>query len=108
MLRLTAAQRRALAKGACGKGVRIAGGYGGAYAADLWKQADFDRRAIIERLVARGLLRPGEGWNTYTATDAGRAALAASLRTGAAPSAMDEAHQSGSGAAPAALGGATA
>lgn len=76
--RLTKAQRRVLAKADVigpGGGVRIAGGFGGKPEPGQWKLPGFDRRSIVERLVARRLLRPTDAFNTYATTDAGAALL---------------------------------
>lgn len=68
-VRTTPAQRRALGK-AC-----ASGGSGSVRRSERPLEAiqdpAWDNPHVIDRLVAKGLLRPGDGFNTFVATERG-------------------------------------
>jgi len=74
-LRLTRAQRRELKKADALGVIMIDGGFSGVSSRDYISDPRRDGRAIIERLVSRKLLWPGERFNQYVLTDAGRSAI---------------------------------
>lgn len=37
--------------------------------ADVIEREDFDRPLVVDRLIAQGLLKPGEGYNQYEPTE---------------------------------------
>lgn len=63
--RLTPAQRRVLIKVRALGFVMIAGGFSGSTAGFDLGSLHFDRRSVIERMVAARLLKPGEYANQF-------------------------------------------
>lgn len=68
-MRLSKAQRRALNKAIEHGYVMRAGGFSDAVQADVVEREDFDRPLVVDRLIAQGLLKPGEGYNQYEPTE---------------------------------------
>ena len=66
---LSKAQRRALRKAIENGFVMRAGGFSDAVQADVIEREDFDRPLVVDRLIAQGLLKPGEGYNQYVPSD---------------------------------------
>lgn len=77
---LTRAQKRALKKARSIGYVMINGGFSGVSLSGYVGDPLFDGRMTIEWLVRRRLLWPGERYNQYVLTDAGRSAIAPKRR----------------------------
>ncbi|MBO1361801.1 hypothetical protein J2D73_18625 [Acetobacter sacchari] len=83
---LTRAQRRALNKASLAKFIMIDGAFSGVSSGCHVDDPSRDARSHIERLVSWKLLWPGEGFNQYVITDAGRNAISKKRRSADASS----------------------
>lgn len=72
MSSLSVAQKRALSKAIQHGFVMRAGSFSqGPVDDDVLARPDFDRGHVVDRLIARGLLQPGDGFNQYEPTGRG-------------------------------------
>jgi hypothetical protein len=74
MIDITPARRRALLEALDSGFIMRAGGFGDGdeRIGDIWREPNFDRALIIDRLIVAGLMEPAGGFNQYRLTQRGR------------------------------------